>query len=32
MIAAKLLLVISVLNLLFLFSEVGFNIIGVVLN
>ena len=31
MMAAKVLLVISVLNLLFLLSEVGFNVIGVAL-
>lgn len=32
MIAAKLLLVISILNLIFLLSEVSFNVIGVALN
>lgn len=32
MMAAKLLLVISVINLLFLLFEVGFNVIGVALN
>jgi hypothetical protein len=32
MIAAKVLLVISVLNLLFLLSEISLNVIGVALN
>ena len=31
MLAAKIVLVISVINLVFLFSEVGFNVIGVAL-
>ena len=32
MLAAKIVLVISVINLVFIFFEVGFNVIGVAIN